>query len=144
RDALVRLFVTTDTSYNNGPVTAHLFLGEGSKPLETVATLGAPPTDDALSSTINFDVPATALVKGMNFRVELLHLATQSPGGNAAASYPATGFTSMDVRSTGAQLRITLVPVAYNSDGSGRLPDTSATQLQAYKDEFYKIYPIPK
>src|SRR4051812_42889498 len=32
RDALVRLFVTTDASYNNSPVTAHLFVGEGTMP----------------------------------------------------------------------------------------------------------------
>jgi hypothetical protein len=39
-------------------------------------------------------------------------------------------------------LTVTLVPVRYDADGSGRLPDTSPAQLQRYEDLFYAMYPI--
>jgi hypothetical protein len=37
---------------------------------------------------------------------------------------------------------VLIVPIAYNADGSGRLPDTSAAQLQILSDWMYRIYPV--
>ena len=38
-------------------------------------------------------------------------------------------------------LKIVIVPVQYNGDGSGRVPDTSASQIEIYYDMFESLYP---
>lgn len=144
RDALVRVFTTTNGAYAGGPVTARLYVGEGAAPIEVVKSLGGASTEGSLSSTINFDVPGTSITIGSSFRVELLQPPEVSAGGNPGAVYPPSGFAPLGAQSSGESLRIVLVPVAYGADGSNRLPDTSPQQLARYENLFYGIYPVPK
>lgn len=142
RDALVRVFFATDGGYDGSPVTANLIIGEGSNPITVTKTLGGVSSDSKLDSTINFDVPGDAIASGAGYRVELQQPSEVSPGGNAAANYPATGFEPLNAQSNGNSLKVKLVPIKYAADGSNRLPDTSPAQLQRYKDEFFAIYPV--
>jgi hypothetical protein len=144
REALFRVFVQTDGTYDKSPVTAHLILGQGATPLEVVGTASAASSDASLGSTFNFDVPGATMVPGLTYRVELTMPPSHSKGGNAAASYPASGFTSLNVQSSGASLKVALIPISYGADGSNRLPSTSASQLQGYRDAFNSTYPIPQ
>ena len=41
-------------------------------------------------------------------------------------------------------LKIVIVPVKYDADGSGRLPDVSATQIELYRKAFHAMYPAKK
>jgi hypothetical protein len=41
-------------------------------------------------------------------------------------------------------VKIKFVPVKYDADGSGRLPDTSAAQMERYRSTLYKMYPSSK
>jgi peptidase M66-like protein len=141
RPALVRVFATVDGNYDGSPVTARLDLGNGS-PIELQTTVKGSPSDGSLGSTINFDVPAELVVPGMAYRVDLLQPPAHSMGTNTAAGYPKSGTSPIPAQSTGKSLKIELVPVSYGADGSNRKPDTSAGQLQAYKDEFFKMYPV--
>ncbi len=140
RDALVRVFYALDGSYNGQPVTARLSLG-GQSPLEATQALSGVSTDASLASTINIDVPGTALESASSYRLELLQPEELASGTNAAAVYPAQGQESLTVVSTGDQLRIVLIPIRYDADGSGRLPNTTDGQLNRYRDWFYGIYP---
>ena len=45
-------------------------------------------------------------------------------------------------RTIGA-LRVQLVPLRYDADGSGRLPDTSPQQLNALREALLAMYPVP-
>lgn len=140
RDALVRVWVTLDASYNKLPITAQLYLGASTTPIEVKKALLDSSTESNLDSTINFEVPGSELKMATTFRIEL----KQEPGAPAATGsqkYPASGSEFLDVQSDGPSLKLVLVPVKYNADGSGRLPDTSQGQLQLYKDAFYGIYP---
>jgi hypothetical protein len=141
RQALVRVFATTDDTYDGSPVTARLELGDGA-PIEVQQVIQGTPSDGALESTINFDVPAAAMVPGMTYRVDLLQPPAHSKGDNPGASYPASGSSPIPAEATGKSLKIKLVPVNYGADGSNRKPDTSAGQLQAYKSHFFKLYPV--
>jgi hypothetical protein len=141
RPALVRVFAKADGTYDGSPVTARLDLGNGM-PIEVQATVKGTPSDGTLGSTINFDVPAALVAPGMTYRVDLLQPPAHSMGNNPGASYPASGSSPIPAQSTGKSLKIELVPVTYGADGSNRKPDTSAGQLQAYKDEFFKMYPV--
>jgi hypothetical protein len=141
RDALVRVFAHTDGAYDGQPVKARLHLGNSAS-IEIEQTVGNAPSDGALDSTLNFHVPGAAMVAGEDFRVELLQL-DKGAGDSAAARFPSSGTAPLGVKSSGAKLSIVLVPIAYGADGSGRVPDTSAAQIQAYKDMMYAIYPTP-
>ncbi len=141
RPALIRVFAVADATYDGSPVTARLDLGDGA-PIEVQTVLQGTPSEGALESTINFDVPAAAMVPGMTYRVDLLQPPSHSKGNNPSASYPASGSSPIPAQSTGKSLRIELVPVSYGADGSKRLPDTSDNQIQAYKELFFKLYPV--
>ena len=141
RQALVRVFATADDSYDGSPITARLDLGDGA-PIEVQKVLQGTPSDATFGSTINFDVPAAAMVPGMTYRVDLLQTPSHSKGNNPGASYPENGGSPIPAQSTGKSLKINLVPVSYGAEGSTRKPDTSAGQLQAYKDQFFKLYPV--
>ena len=63
------------------------------------------------------------------------------PTGSSAARFPNDGgVQSLDVMKSGT-LKIVVVPVKYNADGSGRTPDVSAAQLARYKQTFMARYP---
>ncbi len=143
RDAIVRVFYTTDASYDGEPVVARLTLGDGP-PLERAAPLGKPSKQESLGSTINFDVAGSLITPDTAFRVEILRSAAQSSGKNAGAVHPQEGRQTLGAVSTGAKLRVVLVPVRYKADGSNRLPDTSPAQLQIYRDALWRIYPVPQ
>ncbi|MBW2456118.1 MAG: hypothetical protein JRI68_16485 [Deltaproteobacteria bacterium] len=142
RDALIRVFYTVDSAYNGQPVTARLSFGGGA-PLEVVETLSGASSEGAMASTLNFAVPAAQMQQGMTYRVDFLQPSDQVSGDNPAAHFPASpdGFEAIQVHAAGS-LTITLVPVQYNGDGSGRLPDTSPAQVQRYADLFFGMYPV--
>lgn len=141
RPALIRVFANADGTYDGSPVTARLDLGDGA-PIDVQTTVKGTASDGTLGSTINFDVPAALVVPGMKYRVDLMQPPAHSMGNNPAASYPASGSSPIPAQSTGKSLKIELVPVSYGADGSNRKPDTSAGQIQAYKDQFFKMYPV--
>jgi len=141
RAALVRVFADIDASYDGSPITARLDLGDGA-PIEVETVIKSSPWDDDLESTINFELPAAAMAPGMTYRVDLLQPSTHSAGNNVKASYPPSGASPIPALSTGKSLKIELVPVSYGADGSNRKPDTSPGQLQAYKDAFFRMYPV--
>ena len=143
-DALLRVFYSAQPAYNGQPVTARLTLGE-QPPIDLPVTLAGASTEQGLPSTVNFEIPGTSLVAPLDYRVELLQPPEQATGSNAAAAYPAAGaHDPLPIQSSGPQVKIVLVPIAYGADGSDRLPDTSDGQLQLYQEWFYGIYPTAK
>jgi hypothetical protein len=143
RDALMRLFLSVDGNYNNQPVIARLYIDGVAEPIELTTGVNGAPKDNQLSSTLNFKIPGAAIVPGFAFRVELVQSALDSKGPSPAAHYPAEGFASTNAQSVGQSIKIVLVPIQYGADGSNRLPDLSAGQIQGYKDLFYAMYPTP-
>lgn len=143
REGVLRVFYTTDGSYNGQPVTARLSL-DGQDPIEIQATPSGVSSDGSMSSTINIPIDGSALSGTTGYRVDLLQPEELTSGGNGAATYPLEGTDQLPLQSAGAQLRIVLLPIAYGADGSNRLPDTSAAQVERYRDAFYKMYPVPE
>ncbi len=140
RDAVVRVFYATDAGYDSGTVLARLTVG--AQTIDVVGPLGKTSSEDAFGSTINFTVPGASLTPAAAFRVDILRAAAQSSGKNTAAAYPALGQQTFSALSTGAKLRVVLVPVRYLADGSKRLPDTSDAQLKLYRDAIWRLYPV--
>jgi len=140
RDALVRVFVQNDGSFT-GALTGRLVLGE-SDPIEVTATLSDDSNDAHLDTTLNFELPGDLLQPELTYRLEIGTLDGGSKDSPAIA-YPAEGAEPLPVTPDGDLLKIVIVPVRYDADGSGRLPDTGDAQMTLYEGGFGAMYPVP-
>lgn len=142
RDALVRVWVNLAAPPPT-PLTGRLYLGDAPF-VEVTAPIAATSTEPDLASTLNFEVPGALLKGDVQWRVEV---GTLPPSGTvpegAPTPYPAAGTELMPTSSAGQTLKIVVVPIQYNGDGSGRLPDTSEAQIALYKAGFEAMYPAP-
>lgn len=140
KKGMLRVFYTTEASYDGAPVTARLTVGS-APPLEQTETLSGSSSHQQLGSTINIEVPGEVLTPGAEFKLELLQPAESVSGSHAPAAYPSDGsMAPMDVEPGAVKLKIMLVPVSNN----GSLPDTSTEQVQRYHTYFSEQYPVPE
>jgi hypothetical protein len=135
KDAMLRIFYTTDSAYNGQSVTAHVVIGQGAA-IESSQILGGNSSQSSLGSTLNVDIPGSAITPGAQILVELRQPESMSTGSNEQASYQGP----LGAQQGGKTLKIKLVPVQYGSS----LPDTSQAQLDRYTKWFEGTYPIPK
>jgi hypothetical protein len=145
RHALVRVFVAPLSGWQPREVQAVLTLeGEqGTRQYESIVDVGAVSTDADLGSTFAFEIPGEDITSDQSMSVSLHELGESMFEGDASQStWPSTGSYEAAFTSVGP-LRITLVPVQYDADGSGRLPDVSDAQLQLYEDLLLGMYPVP-
>ncbi|MBM4373683.1 MAG: hypothetical protein FJ095_01265 [Deltaproteobacteria bacterium] len=140
RDAYLRVFYSAQQPME---VTLQLDLGDGGEPLEVPAKVSGTSNQASLASSVNVMVPGARLANATGFRVSLLVPGGAASGSNSAASYPASGLADLPVESAGSTMKLVLVPIAYEADGSKRLPDTSAEQVERYRKAFFRLYPIP-
>jgi hypothetical protein len=148
RDALLRIYVTPDAGFTPKPVTARIKIvntsptGGFSKVISATTTVSGPSTEFDLGTTINVDVPGTYLQPGSTYTVVLNADGGSSASAPSPAKFPQDGsFVELPTRQGGERLRVMIVPVQYDADGSSRLPDTSDEQLKRYREIFYKLYP---
>lgn len=142
RQALLRIFTSTDGGYDGAPVIARVWTDDAGPPLEVKQVLGGQSSDNDLSSTLNLDLEGARIQLGSKMRIELRQ-ASGAGAANPGARWPSEGSASLPVESAGDALRVMLVPISYGADGSDRLPDTSPGQLAAYEAGFRAQYPVP-
>jgi hypothetical protein len=141
RDAMVRIYYTTDGSYDGQPVTGRLHL-PGQEPLETTAPLAAASVEEDLATTVNVSVPGSRIGPTFDYRVSLAQNGSNRDD-NPTAHYPGGGATeSVPVDGPANKLRVIIAPFAYEADGSGRLPNTSPEQIEAIRQRFRALYPV--
>lgn len=149
RPALIRVFVRPDANFTPRDIVARLHIeapGQAPVDLEETVRVSISSSEQNPNTTFNFRIPAAAFALNAGFNVGLYE--TQGCGGATGSTtgvlYPASGVALLDPQPTGGALKIVLVPVRYNADGSGRLPDVSAGQVSLYRDTMYKLYPVPE
>lgn len=148
KEALLRVYLKLGQGYvvHNVVGVLEITANGTTKTLKDVLAPAADSKDDVLLSTLNFQLTPDLVTTNTTFKVSLVEQKkTMAPTTGALASrYPTDGSTaSLKATSVGSQMKITLVPMRYNADGSGRLPDTSQAQLDVYKNIFYAMYPAP-
>jgi hypothetical protein len=144
RPALVRAFVTPDAAWEGKSVTAELRLESGSTKhplIKDTKTITAASTDTDTKSTFNFEVPGELLTKDVTFSVALTMTGGEVPSAASPARFPADGTQKGLSAEVGGALKIVLVPIKYDYDGSGRTPDVTAKQVELYKQTFMAMYP---
>jgi hypothetical protein len=136
RAAVVRVYVSPAAEVIGAPLTATLAIDDAM--WTDAKTLARASSDADLASTFDFAVPPAAITPGATFAVTIA-----DARGDVVARFPADGSRA----SLGAQatppLRVTLAPMRYTADGSGRLPDTSASQVARIRDALFARYPVP-
>lgn len=150
RPALIRVFVAPEADFQGRDLVARLRIespGQAPVELEETVRVSITSSETRPDSTFNFTLPATALSLDAGFTVGLYEAGGGCGGGGGSPNgvlYPTSGTAQLDPLPTGGPLRVVLVPVRYNADGSGRLPDTSPAQLDLYRDTMFKLFPVPE
>lgn len=148
RPGMLRVFVDRGDDWEDREVTADLsFFDEGGEFLGLVSDtkmVSEDSSENDTSSTINIEIAAEHFQSSTRFRVSLVEADGETrPGTPGVAQWPEgdDDAQDLDARSAGGPLRIILVPIQYEADGSGRLPDTSEKQVSIYRDWLMRLYP---
>jgi hypothetical protein len=141
REAVVRVHVEALPGWTSRPVSAVLELDAAWSVRRFVDTRtpALPADDERPASLFAVSLPADALTPGAKLRLRL-----EASGGVASApdaTFPRDG-SLLDLQvEPAASITLVLVPFRYDTDGSGRLPDTSEAQLARYRDELTSRFP---
>lgn len=146
RPGLLRVAVTPEPSFAPREVVARLALGTAAgatAPLEVKQLVGGPSSDADLASTFNFEIPGESLPPDATFSVSLHEASGKSAGPpSAGAAFPASGAAPIGPASPNGPLRMVLVPLQYDADGSGRLPELGDEQVALYRERLRALYPV--
>jgi len=145
RQAMFRVFVTPDSSWQPHSVTAKLFLRTGGtlSILKDTRTISAASTDADINSAFPFFPTAAQIDIDTTWSVELTEQGT-GPGPSATdpGRYPQDGTdTALGAKSSGAALKITMFPIVLTANGI--TPDTTSSTVGTWSKVIRKIYPIP-
>ena len=97
----------------------------------------------SLASTWQVELDGSELQDDTSFRVVLVD-ADRGEGGGDEARFPRDKTVLPLASSATGSLEVVLVPIRWNVDRSGRLPDTSDKQLALYKSLFERVYPAKR
>ena len=146
RPGMVRVYVATGEGWEPREVTAEVRLVADDKKfpiLRETKTIRGRSKDEDPESTFNLEIPAENLPPGVKFQVALTASDGEkvNDGEESQGRFPLDGsFQDLGVEISG-KLRVVIVPVKYDTDGSGRTPDLGPTQLDRYKKTLMQRYP---
>ncbi len=142
KEALIRVFVAPTAALPVAGVTVRWTLSSaaGEHSQEASAAVTAASRDELPASTFDFAVAAADLDPGARATVEIV--APAACAGLPRTRLPRRGDLELRPRTLGT-LRVRIVPLRYQADGSGRLPDTSGTQLEAFREALLAMFPAP-
>ncbi len=141
RPGVVRIFLQPESDWEERPINVRLTVGDMS--FEETFTPTGPSSETDTESTINFDLQAGELPAGADFSVELLEVegCSDQTGELATPRVPETETAPLQSEELNGPLRITLVPIQYDADGSGRVPDLGNATVERYRDHAFTHYP---
>jgi hypothetical protein len=148
RRGLLRVSVQTEPGWQPREVVARLDLSNTAgalPPMEIKSPVLASSNDGDLKTTFNFDLAPATISADLAWAVSLREVGpdsvgTASPG--AAFPDPAAGQKVwLGAESSGPALKMVIVPINYNADGSGRLPDLGDEQMARYKTALEQVFP---
>jgi hypothetical protein len=147
RDLLVRVFAAPEGTrwFSGKAARAHLVLhranGERTT-FEDVREIRRPSEQAELESTFNFYVPGSEFFGWDEFELELWDYGDCSLADDAAPNrFPEQGRVPLKARATGPA-RVRIVPIRYDADGSGRLPDTSEQHMRELAEALAAVFPV--
>ncbi len=146
RYALVRVFVSPHEDFAVRELTGRFYLYRDGAPFAAYQAdmhVNAGSDDADLESTFNFLVPGVVIQPDISWMASVVELDDSSSGTEVGgvSQWPDGFGQPMTVTEGADLLRVLLVPVQYDADGSGRLPDTSDDTVELYRQYMYAQYP---
>ncbi|MFH1464370.1 MAG: M66 family metalloprotease [Pseudomonadota bacterium] len=146
RDTLFRVAVVPHEDFQARDLTGRLYFyrdGKAFAAYQTDVTVSGASSMSELDSTFNLRVAGSVLQPGVSWAAEIVEQKHENGGGEAAgyAAWPEGSDEPIEVTEGAELVRVLLVPVQYNADGSGRVPDTSGDMVEFYRQYFWAHYP---
>lgn len=148
KEAVIRVYFKLDAGWTPHNIVAVLSVTSGGNTTIVKDVLGPimDSSEDVLVSAFNLHLDASLVTTDATYNVKIVDPNKSAPPNSdpSPQRYPQDGSDiALGAKSTGTSLKLVLVPMKYNADGSGRLPDISQQQIDRYKAIFYSMYPIP-
>jgi len=162
RPGILRAFVTPDEGFDARDLVGELVLvdGDTTQVRRQTRFIEGPSASEDLDSTFVFDLAAEDVTSTTRWSLAVREVegapTTMDPGRWAA--WPAVeeptspsadldeaydlGTTWLGASDWGGVVRVHIIPVRYDTDGSGRLPDTSPEQLDLLRSWMLRLYPV--
>lgn len=147
RGGVVRAYVKPAAGFSARPLWGRLTVvdGNATSVFDDQKTIAVASSDDAPEGLFQFEIPAGVLTPTTALRVSVLDPQAPAFSGGAAqpARFPADGTSqAVGAQALAKPLAITLVPIRYQTDGSGRLPDLSAARVAQISASLHAMYPV--
>lgn len=147
KDALFRVSVAPLSGWQPRPVLAELAIDNGAGELVFTSrslTISMASSESSLSSSLNVFVDGKHITESSRYRVTVKEVDGAAPraGDTSGGVWPASGLSDLAAESANGPLQLMVVPFQYNGDGSGRMPDTSSAQIEAYRKAALAMYPV--
>ncbi len=146
RDGLLRFYVNVIDEFEARDLTGVLELrdleGTVVETLTETAFIDGISQTESLPSSINFRLSGDQITQGTEFRFELREADRRRRGGleEDAVFDSRIDITSLNARPT-SPLTLVIVPIRYQADGSGRVPDLTPRRVNEIRDAMYALYP---
>jgi hypothetical protein len=147
RSAVVRAYVKPIGGGGAQQVSAELLVESGgtTAAFQDTRTISGASSDASEASVFAFEVDGALVTPTMKLSVRVLDAQKPpvTPGESSLARFPRDGAAlPVPAALPGGALKITLVPMRYDTDGSGRLPDTGPEQLERMRALLRALYPV--
>lgn len=145
RALMARVLVTPTDDFQARTLTARLYFyrdGDLYAAFQEDLEVSEASAWDQLESSFNLDVGAGLLEGELDLKVEIVEASADASGPEAEAS-PSYGPRTLSFTEVGETFRVVVVPIEYNADGSGRMPDTSDEQIEIYRQYMQWMFPAP-
>jgi hypothetical protein len=144
RDLLVRGFVRPTVGFAPKWIGARLLITRANVTVayEDMRFVSGQSDPAELETTFDFYVSGKDVRHEQSFAVEVFEQGPcDAPGTLGAPRYPTEGDAPLRARATGS-VRVVLVPIRYDGDGSGRLPDLGPDHQRELREQLTAFFPV--
>jgi len=141
RKAMVRVFVQPKPGFSQRELSARVFVKEGNN-LELFfkkKSVSGQSVQNNLGSTIQVEVPASAMGANKEYWVELVECGGSATGAAGIVRVPQTGTKVLSAQKTGP-IKVVFVPLKHDN----RTPNTSNAMMKKYAADVERMYPTTK
>lgn len=143
----VRAYVAPGAGFTPRKLRGELVVDDGAteEVLSETRDISGASSETQPSSVFTFDVAGARVTRQTKLSVRIIDDSAPEVAGAtpSAARYPMDGGKApLGARALAGALRVMLVPLRYDTDGSKRLPDTSAARLAELGGLLRAVYPV--
>lgn len=150
RDSIMRVFVAPLDGWQQREVVVKLEMISDDGPTlvkELQGTVAAASVEEQYETTVNFAIPGENIGTNTQYAVTISEVSPDVAitGDSSKARWPeGDGGTPFGEQKTNDALKMVIVPIQYNGDGSGRTPDLNEGFLEGMRAHMQALYPTPK